>query len=63
MSGEPQQKATAQRITVRQVTSIQASWTEEERGEEGRFTLQLMRPVRGSSAQRLWRGIVRPRVP
>jgi hypothetical protein len=42
MSGEPQQKATAQRITVRQVTSIQASWTEEERGEEGRFTLQLI---------------------
>ena len=27
---------------VRQVTNIQASWTERERGEEGRFTLQLI---------------------
>ena len=27
---------------VRQVTNIQASWTEEERGEEGKFTLQLI---------------------
>ena len=29
------------RIKVRQVTDIQASWTEQERGEEGKFTLQL----------------------
>jgi hypothetical protein len=27
---------------VRQVTDIQASWTEQERGEEGKFTLQLI---------------------
>ncbi len=27
---------------VRQVTNIQASWTEQERGEEGKFTLQLI---------------------
>jgi len=31
-----------QRYQVRQVTNIQASWTERERGEEGRFTLQLI---------------------
>lgn len=30
------------RITVRQVTNIQASWTEVERGEEGMFTVQLI---------------------
>jgi len=30
------------RYNVRQVTNIQASWTEKERGEEGRFTLQLI---------------------
>ena len=29
-------------IKVRQVTNIQASWTERERGEEGLFTLQLI---------------------
>ncbi len=29
-------------IKVRQVTDIQASWTETERGEEGRFTVQLI---------------------
>ena len=27
---------------VRQVTNIQASWTEQERGEEGKFTIQLI---------------------
>ena len=27
------------RYNVRQVTNIQASWTERQRGEEGRFTL------------------------
>jgi hypothetical protein len=31
-----------QRYKVRQVTNIQASWTQRERGEEGRFTLQLI---------------------
>ncbi|MBY0339473.1 MAG: hypothetical protein K2X11_22870 [Acetobacteraceae bacterium] len=30
------------RYKVRQVTDIQASWTERARGEEGRFTLQLI---------------------
>ena len=30
------------RYSVRQVTNIQASWVERERGEEGRFTLQLI---------------------
>lgn len=29
-------------MLVRQVTNIQASWTEKERGEEGTFTLQLI---------------------
>jgi hypothetical protein len=27
---------------IRQVTNIQGSWTEQERGEEGAFTLQLI---------------------
>jgi hypothetical protein len=36
---EPQ---TERRIKVREVTNIQASWTERERGEEGLFTLQLV---------------------
>jgi hypothetical protein len=27
---------------VRQVTNIQASWTEQQRGEEGKFTIQLI---------------------
>src|ERR671921_1519182 len=30
------------RYQVRQVTDIQASWTEQERGQRGRFTLQLI---------------------
>jgi hypothetical protein len=30
------------RITVRQVTHVQASWTEQERGAPGAFTLQLV---------------------
>lgn len=34
--------STARRYTVRQVTNIQASWTETERGEEGKFTIQLI---------------------
>lgn len=29
-------------IQVRQVTHVQASWTEQERGEPGAFTLQLI---------------------
>ena len=35
-------QATMRQIKVRQVTDIQASWTERERGEEGVFTLQLI---------------------
>ncbi|HEV2559119.1 MAG TPA: hypothetical protein VGU45_10875 [Microvirga sp.] len=30
------------RYKVRQVTNIQASWVERERGEEGKFTVQLI---------------------
>ena len=30
------------RIKVREVTNIQASWTERERGDEGLFTVQLI---------------------
>ena len=33
---------TEQQIQVRQVTDVQASWTEHERGEPGSFTLQLI---------------------
>ena len=37
------QPSPAQRqILVRQVTHVQASWTEQERGEAGAFTLQLI---------------------
>ncbi len=31
-----------QNIRVRQVTDVQASWTETERGEHGLFTIQLI---------------------
>ena len=33
---------TERQIQVRQVTHVQASWTEEERGAPGAFTLQLI---------------------
>ncbi|MDQ3889425.1 MAG: hypothetical protein M3312_02615 [Actinomycetota bacterium] len=33
---------TEQQIQVRQVTHVQASWTEQERGAPGAFTLQLI---------------------
>jgi hypothetical protein len=33
---------TEQRIQVREVTQVQASWTEAERGAPGAFTLQLI---------------------
>jgi hypothetical protein len=36
------EERTEQQITVRQVTDYQASWTEEERGEPGNFTFQLI---------------------
>jgi hypothetical protein len=44
MSDQKSQQETQleRRYKVRQVTNIQASWTERERGEEGAFTLQLI---------------------
>jgi hypothetical protein len=33
---------TERQIKVRQVTHVQASWTEQERGESGAFTFQLI---------------------
>lgn len=43
MSAAEQQEArTEHLVTVRQVTHLQASWTEQERGEGGLFTLQLI---------------------
>ena len=36
------ERRTEAQIVVRQVTHLQASWTERERGEEGAFTLQLI---------------------
>ena len=33
---------TEQQVQVRQVTDVQASWTEHERGEPGSFTVQLI---------------------
>lgn len=38
----PAEQRTEQRIVVRQVTHVQASWTEQERGHDGAFTLQLI---------------------
>jgi hypothetical protein len=39
----PRESTPAERqIQVRQVTHVQASWTEEERGGPGAFTLQLI---------------------
>jgi hypothetical protein len=38
----PEERQTQRRYNIRQVTNIQASWTETERGEEGKFTLQLI---------------------
>ena len=36
------EQSTRQAIKVRQVTDYQASWTEEERGGPGSFTIQLI---------------------
>ena len=39
----PRETTPAERqIQVRQVTHVQASWTEQERGEPGAFTVQLI---------------------
>lgn len=40
--GDHEAQQAERRYKVRQVTNIQASWTERQRGEEGRFTLQLI---------------------
>jgi hypothetical protein len=43
MTMPPRQPTPAERqIQVRQVTHVQASWTEEDRGAPGAFTLQLI---------------------
>ncbi len=42
METEGQEARLEEQITVRQVTHAQASWTEEERGAPGAFTLQLV---------------------
>lgn len=39
---DQQEQQTERRYKVRQVTDYQASWTEQERGTPGRFTLQLI---------------------
>ena len=39
---DAQEQSLERGYRVREVTNIQASWTEQERGEEGRFTLQLI---------------------
>ncbi len=39
---EIQEQRTEERIAVREVTGIQVSWTEVERGAPGAFTLQLI---------------------
>ncbi len=42
MAAKGQEERLEEQITVRQVTAVQASWTEEERGAPGAFTLQLV---------------------
>jgi hypothetical protein len=42
MSQTTHEQRTEERITVRQVTDVQVSWTEGERGSPGAFTLQLI---------------------
>ena len=37
-----EEQRTEEQIQVRQVTHVQASWTEEERGAPGAFTFQLV---------------------
>jgi hypothetical protein len=42
VSEDEREQRTEERIQVRQVTHVQASWGELERGNEGAFTLQLI---------------------
>jgi hypothetical protein len=39
---EAQEQRTEEKIQVRQVTHVQASWTEQDRGGDGAFTFQLI---------------------
>jgi hypothetical protein len=39
---ESSEQRTEEQIQVRQVTHVQASWTEQDRGGDGAFTLQLI---------------------
>lgn len=39
---EQQEQQTEQQIQIREVTNVQASWTEQERGGQGAFTVQLI---------------------
>ena len=41
-SSEAREKLTEEQVLVRQVTHVQASWAERERGQAGPFTLQLI---------------------
>ena len=41
-SSEEREKFTEEQIFVRQVTHLQASWAERERGQAGAFTFQLI---------------------
>jgi hypothetical protein len=41
-SSETREKFTEEQVLVRQVTHVQASWAERERGEAGAFTIQLI---------------------
>ncbi len=41
-TADTQEQRLEEQIQVRQVTHVQASWTEEERGAPGAFTLQLI---------------------
>jgi len=41
-SSEAREKFTEDQVLVRQVTHVQASWAERERGEAGAFTIQLI---------------------
>ncbi len=42
MEQQKQEQRVEERIQVRQVTHLQASWTEQERGAPGALTLQLI---------------------
>ena len=42
MSDGSEEQRTEEQIQVRQVTHVQASWTEERRGAPGAFTFQLI---------------------